>query len=160
MNGRLSRVVLQPSGLDLVCRVRVENRHRGVVGTHPLGRQRVHADRLDQRPRASDAVCPGEVLGVRITDLPTPDVPIGRRIDPSGLIATNEHVIDGATSIEVSSSDGTGLLGRLVAISAEHDLALVKMDVGRPLMTVAFRPQPQPNGRRHGCLMIFILTAN
>jgi len=64
------------------------------------------------------------------------EVGSGFIIDPSGLIATNEHVIVGATSIEVTFNDGSRADGRLVAASTEYDLALVKVDAGHRLPTI------------------------
>ncbi len=54
-------------------------------------------------------------------------------IDPSGIIVTNKHVIDGALDIKVIFSDGNQANGKLIAAAAMVDLAVVKVDVGRPL---------------------------
>jgi S1-C subfamily serine protease len=48
--------------------------------------------------------------------------------DANGLIATNAHVVDGATSIKVNFSDGTSKTGTLVGIDHTDDLAVVKVD--------------------------------
>jgi serine protease Do len=54
-------------------------------------------------------------------------------IDPTGIIVTNKHVIDGALNITVLFSDGDRARATLVAVSALVDLAVLKVDVNRPL---------------------------
>ena len=54
-------------------------------------------------------------------------------IDPSGIIVTNKHVIDGALNITVLFSDGGSARATLVAVAAFVDLAVLKVDVDRPL---------------------------
>ena len=54
-------------------------------------------------------------------------------VDASGVIVTNKHVIDGAVDIEVTLSNGDRMPGRIVAAAAMLDLALIKVDVDRPL---------------------------
>lgn len=57
-------------------------------------------------------------------------------VDPSGLIVTNRHVIEGAFSISVDLSDGTHLPAKLVGMGTNFDIAVLKIDAGRPLQTV------------------------
>ncbi len=54
-------------------------------------------------------------------------------IDPSGLIVTNKHVIDGAINITVVMANGDQVPGKLLAPAAMLDIALVQIDVGHPL---------------------------
>jgi serine protease Do len=54
-------------------------------------------------------------------------------VDPSGIIVTNKHVIDGAFDIKAVLSDGTRLPAKLLAVAAMVDLAVVKVDANRPL---------------------------
>ncbi len=55
-------------------------------------------------------------------------------IDPSGLIATNLHVVVGASVIKVRLVDGTVLaVERVIAIDADHDLALLKVEPRGPM---------------------------
>ena len=54
-------------------------------------------------------------------------------IDPGGIIVTNKHVIDGALDIKVLFSDGDRVPAKLVAVAAMLDLAVLKVDVDRPL---------------------------
>jgi serine protease Do len=71
--------------------------------------------------------------------------PRGRRflgsgfiIDPSGVIVTNRHVIEGATDILVTLQDNTLLRGTLLAEADEIDLALIKVTPESPLPSVRF----------------------
>ncbi|MGH7121007.1 MAG: DegQ family serine endoprotease [Acetobacteraceae bacterium] len=59
-------------------------------------------------------------------------------IDPSGLIATNNHVIAGATSITVTLHDGTVLPATLVGHDERMDLALLRVHATGPLHAVQF----------------------
>src|SRR6516162_2680095 len=54
-------------------------------------------------------------------------------IDPTGIIVTNKHVIDGALDIKVILDDGDRLTAKLLGVAAMVDLAVVKVDAGRPL---------------------------
>jgi serine protease Do len=57
-------------------------------------------------------------------------------IDPSGVILTNYHVIDGAYDIQVTFSDGVRVPGRILATAPIVDLALVKVDTNQRLTAV------------------------
>lgn len=54
-------------------------------------------------------------------------------IDPSGLIVTNKHVVDGALEMHVIFSNGDIAPAHLIVAAAMLDLAIVKVDVGHPL---------------------------
>jgi 2-alkenal reductase len=49
--------------------------------------------------------------------------------DQQGHIVTNNHVVNGATKIEVTFSDGTTVPATLVGADADSDLAVIKVDV-------------------------------
>jgi serine protease Do len=73
------------------------------------------------------------------------EAPRGRRflgsgfiIDPSGIIVTNRHVIEGATDILVTLQDNTLLRAQLVAQADQLDVALIKVTPDSPLPTVRF----------------------
>ncbi|HIU63781.1 MAG TPA: trypsin-like peptidase domain-containing protein [Candidatus Avacidaminococcus intestinavium] len=55
--------------------------------------------------------------------------------DKSGLIVTNNHVVEGAQEIVVSLSDGRSVPGRVLGVDAATDLAVVKIDADN--LTVA-----------------------
>jgi serine protease Do len=54
-------------------------------------------------------------------------------IDPSGIIVTNRHVIDGALSIKVIFDNGDQLKGELIGAAPMLDIAVVKVHVDHPL---------------------------
>ena len=62
----------------------------------------------------------------------------GSVIDPSGIIVTNKHVIQGAAMIKVTFSDKSTARAELIAAASLVDLALLKVDVPRPLPTLQF----------------------
>ncbi|MDR3425498.1 MAG: DegQ family serine endoprotease [Alphaproteobacteria bacterium] len=59
-------------------------------------------------------------------------------IDPSGIIVTNYHVIDGADTISVILQDGTNLSATVVGRDKKTDLAVLKVTPKKPLTAVAF----------------------
>jgi serine protease Do len=59
-------------------------------------------------------------------------------IDSSGLIVTNNHVIDGADEINVILNDGTKLKADLLGKDSKSDLALLRVHYSKPLKFVKF----------------------
>jgi serine protease Do len=59
-------------------------------------------------------------------------------IDPSGYVVTNNHVIDGASDIEVTLSNGKDFPAKLIGTDQKTDLALLKIDSPTPLPAVPF----------------------
>ena len=59
-------------------------------------------------------------------------------IDASGYVVTNNHVIDDATTIRVTLSDGNVYPASVVGRDAKTDLALLKIKADKPLPYVAF----------------------
>jgi len=57
-------------------------------------------------------------------------------IDPSGIVVTNNHVIDGADEITVKFSDGTELDAIVLGRDAKTDLAVLKIEPDHPLPAV------------------------
>jgi serine protease Do len=55
-----------------------------------------------------------------------------------GLIATNNHVVEGAQEIVVSLSDGTTYNGKVLGRDPTTDLAVVKIDAKEPLTVAEF----------------------
>jgi serine protease Do len=62
----------------------------------------------------------------------------GSVIDPSGIIVTNKHVIQGAAQIRVIFNDKTEVQAKLIAAGAIVDLALLKVDMPKPLPALQF----------------------
>jgi serine protease Do len=60
-------------------------------------------------------------------------------IDPSGLIVTNNHVIEGADEIIINFTDGTKLkVVKVLGHDSKTDLALLKVEPKEPLKAVTF----------------------
>jgi serine protease Do len=59
-------------------------------------------------------------------------------IDPSGIIVTNNHVIEGADEITVTLHDGTSLKATLVGKDERSDVAVLKVESPTPLPSVPF----------------------
>lgn len=74
----------------------------------------------------------GEPSGIRYF------VGTGIIIDRSGLLVTNQHVIQNAAVVRVTFQDKTQVPAHLVAAAALVDLALLKVDINEPLPTLSF----------------------
>jgi serine protease Do len=59
-------------------------------------------------------------------------------IDPTGVIVTNRHVIADATEIIATLHDGTRLTARMLSSAARIDLALLKVNAGKPVPSLRF----------------------
>ncbi|MET0687594.1 MAG: Do family serine endopeptidase, partial [Methyloceanibacter sp.] len=60
-------------------------------------------------------------------------------IDPSGLVVTNNHVIEGADEIILNFTDGTKLkVTKILGHDPKTDLALLKVEPKKPLKAVSF----------------------
>ena len=59
-------------------------------------------------------------------------------IDADGHIVTNEHVVHNADEITVTFKDGTEAKAKLVGVDDKTDLALIKIDVDKPVPFVRF----------------------
>jgi serine protease Do len=57
-------------------------------------------------------------------------------IDERGYIVTNAHVVDRVTTLRVKLADGTAVDATTIAIDRPTDLALIKINVDRPLATI------------------------
>ena len=62
----------------------------------------------------------------------------GSVIDPSGIIVTNKHVIQGAALIRVVFHDKSDVPAQLIAAANLVDLALLKVNLPHPLPTLQF----------------------
>ena len=59
-------------------------------------------------------------------------------IDPSGIVVTNNHVIDGDNDIEVIFTDGAKLKAKVVGVDAKVDIAVLRVNPPKPLAAVKF----------------------
>ncbi|MCA1846981.1 MAG: trypsin-like peptidase domain-containing protein, partial [Actinobacteria bacterium] len=76
-------------------------------------------------------------VGAFLQAVPQQGAGSGFVLSPDGVIVTNNHVVDGATSITVTLSDGRKLPARVLGRDATADLAVVKVDAtGLPAVTI------------------------
>ena len=64
-------------------------------------------------------------------------------VDRSGLVVTNNHVIDGADEIHVILNDGTKLKAELAGKDSKSDLALLRVHTDKPLKAAKFGDSDQ-----------------
>jgi serine protease Do len=76
--------------------------------------------------------------GARPDEKPAQSLGSGFVIDGSGIIVTNNHVIEGADTIEVNFTDGTTLKAELVGRDQKTDLAVLRVKPSKPLAFVPF----------------------
>src|SRR5215469_10059356 len=69
---------------------------------------------------------------------PTHALGSGFIIDPSGYVVTNNHVIDDASDIQITLSDGSTVAAHVVGRDTKTDIALLKIPTSRPLPYLAF----------------------
>lgn len=87
---------------------------------------------------AAIAKVKSSVVEVNVTTASGSAVGSGVIVDTRGYIVTNNHVVSGAQSIEVTLSDGTHLTASLVGTDATHDLAVLKITTQVKLTAVTF----------------------
>jgi serine protease Do len=103
--------------------VEVVERVRGAVVN-------IHSERTVHGP-ASEELFAHSPSQNRINGMGT-----GVILDPRGYIITNQHVVEDVNVIRVRLADGTTHSARVLTRDHESDLALLKVDVGRPLQTM------------------------
>jgi serine protease Do len=64
-------------------------------------------------------------------------------VDASGLVVTNNHVIEGADEVSVTLQDNTMLKATVVGRDESGDIALLKVQTDKPLPTVDFGDSAQ-----------------
>ncbi len=57
-------------------------------------------------------------------------------IDSSGIIVTNNHVVENASKLDVTLKDGREFEATLLGVDPKTDLAVLKIDAGKPLPSV------------------------
>lgn len=57
-------------------------------------------------------------------------------VDEAGYVITNNHVVDGARKIRIGFENGDTYDAKLIGSDAKIDIALLKIDAGKPLPTV------------------------
>jgi S1-C subfamily serine protease len=59
-------------------------------------------------------------------DIPTSGVGSGMIVSTNGLILTNNHVVEGAQTLTVTTADGQELDARVIATDPDHDMAIIQ----------------------------------
>jgi serine protease Do len=90
----------------------------------------IHSERTVQGP-APDELFANAPSQNRVNGMGT-----GIIIDPRGYIITNHHVVEDVSLLRVRLADGTTTSARVLARDGEADLALLKIDVPKPLATM------------------------
>jgi len=67
-------------------------------------------------------------------------------ISPDGYAVTNNHVVDHAKSVQVTTDDGTVYTAKVVGTDQKTDLALIKVDGKKDFSYVKFADQPSRVG--------------
>jgi serine protease Do len=92
----------------------------------------IHSERTVMGPASEElfALAPSQN---RINGMGT-----GVLLDPRGYIVTNHHVVEDVHVIRVRLNDGSTYSARVLARDPDADLALLKIDAGRPLPVMPF----------------------
>ncbi len=65
-------------------------------------------------------------------------------VDSSGIVVTNNHVIDNGTEVTVTLQDNTTLKAKVLGHDERTDLAVLKVEAGHPLPALAFGDSDVP----------------
>ena len=86
------------------------------------------------------AASPPDMIGTQSATAPGEKLQLGSGfvIDPSGVIVTNTHVIDGGYEIIATFSDGDQLPAHVIAADRVSDVALLKVDPPKPLPAITW----------------------
>ncbi|MGB3147510.1 MAG: Do family serine endopeptidase [Paracoccaceae bacterium] len=93
-------------------------------------------------------------FGMPMPGMPMPGSPEGQApemhgvgtgfiVTADGQIVTNAHVVDGADMVTVTLADGRKINGKVLGADPATDIALIKIDEGKDLPTVAFGDSAQ-----------------
>ena len=85
---------------------------------------------------------PGQGQGQGERQRPVQGQGSGFVISPDGFVVTNNHVIDGATKIEVAFDGGEKFTAKLIGTDQRTDIALLKIDSNKPLPFVKLTMKP------------------
>src|SRR5512142_1808567 len=154
----MARAALAVMAAALVALPRVPGAASTAAAEH--GRREAHGreDRAPEFSRSAQAALPA-VVGVLTTQDERPSsgeadpmkdflerfrgagvrkgIASGFVIDPQGFVITNAHVIEGASRVQVEIGDEQERLpARVVGRDDPSDVALLKVDAGRPLVTL------------------------
>jgi len=89
-------------------------------------------------PKPEDSTSESGTAVASASPQPTMAFGSGFIIDPAGFIATNKHVVEGATMIFVLTADGVRYKAATVGVPGTVDMALLRIDAGHELPSVTF----------------------
>jgi serine protease Do len=89
-------------------------------------------------PRKAEDKPGTKAASTAATDAISTAVASGFIIDPSGYIATNKHVVDGVTSVFVTTADGVRYPAKVVGLPGRVDMALLRIDAAHKLPFLNF----------------------
>jgi len=64
-------------------------------------------------------------------------------VDPSGLIVTSRHLVEGVSTISVGFSDRSRTRAKVLAFASAIDIAILKVEVNKPLTALKFGDSDQ-----------------
>ena len=133
----LLSALLSAAGTYVVAALALESADAGASNGQPANAQLISVTESDAIVRVAAAVKPSVVTitasGVStLSPFSVPETGVGSGfiVRADGLILTNNHVVAGAPSLEVTLDDTSRLAATVVATDATHDLALVKIEAG------------------------------
>jgi S1-C subfamily serine protease len=119
------------AGRDMVLELTADNAEVGPAGSAPG---------IAPRPLEADPLLILAPLQNSVVGLWTPTTyASGFVIDANGLIATNQHAVGAATSIEVQLTPDVKVVGNVVVADAARDVAVLRID---PAAAASIRPVP------------------
>jgi len=101
----------------------------------PSSRLEEHLEQLRDQLQGEPGERPSPFGGRGGIEPPATASGSGFVLSPDGFIATNDHVVAGASKIEVRFLDGNKLEAEIVGRDRTSDLALIKVSPGDPLVT-------------------------
>jgi S1-C subfamily serine protease len=133
----LLSALLSAAGTYVVATLALESADAGASNGQPANAQLISLTESDAIVRVAAAVKPSVVTitasGVStLSPFSVPEAGVGSGfiVSADGLILTNNHVVAGDPSLEVTLDDTRRLAATVVATDATHDLALVKIEAG------------------------------
>ncbi|HEX7495874.1 MAG TPA: trypsin-like peptidase domain-containing protein [Candidatus Limnocylindrales bacterium] len=133
----LLSALLSAAGTYVLATLALEPADAGAASGKPADARLISLTESDAIVRVAAAVKPSVVTitasgtsTLSPFSVPVTGVGSGFIVSASGLILTNNHVVAGAPSLEVTLDDTSRLAATVVATDATHDLAVVKVEAG------------------------------
>jgi serine protease Do len=139
LHGQATRPIVVPKELTSYRDV-VKTVLPAVVSLEPKAKPTTRAAQGKKRqPKADDPRVPEDLRRFfEGQDFDLPDEPQGGfgsgfLVDPSGVVLTNYHVVEGASQMEVELRDGRKFLSKEIHSDPKTDLAIVRIEAKQPL---------------------------